>query len=213
MSAADTSSSDQGEPLATFERDQGRAKLCVTLDSYEGHPYLTLRLWRRDASGCWKATTRETTVRLSEAPRLAEVLVATAASGDRQSTGAVSVPRSQPLPRRPLSPERESPLPAPPPPPPDWLLALGRAHTGPPVPIRGSPKQVTWVERLRQVRLVSARCRAPELVGVLSVISDAGWWIAHAETPLTEVRWPTPEQTGAAAAPAEEFNGRSTHGT
>jgi hypothetical protein len=107
----------------------------------------------------------------------------------------------------PVAAPAPAPLPAVRPPP--WLIEVAAGHTGPPVPLRGTPRQIAWAERLRSSRLAFCRRRAPELVGILSTITDATWWIANGESGLGDLKWPSPDQTRQApppAAEAEEFD-------
>lgn len=65
---------EQGARLATFPRGPG-VELRVCLDAYEGHDYLTLRVWEQGRhDGEWWPTRKGVSVRLSEAQPLAAVL-------------------------------------------------------------------------------------------------------------------------------------------
>lgn len=64
---------EQGQRLATFPRGPG-VELRVCLDAYEGHDYLTLRVWERDRDGGFWPTKKGVSVRLKEAQPLAAVL-------------------------------------------------------------------------------------------------------------------------------------------
>lgn len=74
--AAATPPEERGRRLATFPRGkEGREGLRVTWDEYEGHPYLSLRIWTRDDSGgWWPDKHRGVTVRLRELPDLATAI-------------------------------------------------------------------------------------------------------------------------------------------
>jgi len=67
---------ERGKRLATLPRnDRGQpAELRITWDEYEGHPYLSLRLWRADDNGDFWPTKTGATVRLRELPEVAEAL-------------------------------------------------------------------------------------------------------------------------------------------
>lgn len=65
---------EQGARLATFPRGPG-VELRACLDEYEGHDYLTLRVWEQGRhDGEWWPTRKGVSVRLSEAQPLASVL-------------------------------------------------------------------------------------------------------------------------------------------
>jgi hypothetical protein len=68
-----TPPAESGERLATFSRGQG-VELRITLDEYEGRPYIGLRLWELGQSGGWWPTKRGVTIRLRELAELLEVL-------------------------------------------------------------------------------------------------------------------------------------------
>ena len=91
-------------------------------------------------------------------------------------------------------PQREKPqqvIPVPPP----WLTEASTGRPARPVALQGSAKQVLWAENLRRARLgYLRRCGSPALVAALSIVRDATWWIAHAEVPLAEIKWPSREQ-------------------
>jgi hypothetical protein len=66
-----------GTPLASFPRkgpDGVEQELRVVLDEFEGHPYLALRVWQRDAAGAWWPTKKGVSVRLTEAAGVAGAL-------------------------------------------------------------------------------------------------------------------------------------------
>jgi len=64
---------EQGARLATFPRGPG-VELRVCLDAYEGHNFITLRVWERGQDGGFWPTKKGVSVRLSEAHDLARVL-------------------------------------------------------------------------------------------------------------------------------------------
>lgn len=79
--------------------------------------------------------------------------------------------------------------------PPPWLAEAASRHYGFPVPLRGTPKRVEWAEKLRRVRLATARRQDDMvLVAALAIVKDATWWKAAAEVPLAEIKWPSPDQ-------------------
>ncbi len=67
-----------GQLLAAFERPgRGRgpdAELRVVLDTYQGHEYISLRVWTKSSDGGWYPSKKGVSVRLGEAENLAEVL-------------------------------------------------------------------------------------------------------------------------------------------
>jgi len=66
---------EQGRRLIALPRGEGREELRVSLDEFKGRPYVSLRVWERDASGHWWPTKRGVSVRLSEARDVAEALL------------------------------------------------------------------------------------------------------------------------------------------
>ena len=68
-----------GRLLANFERPgRGRGpetELRVDLDEYEGHAYVSLRVWTRGPDDGWYPTRKGCSVRLSEADEVAAALV------------------------------------------------------------------------------------------------------------------------------------------
>lgn len=66
---------DEGERLATLPRGDGREELRVTLKSYEGRPYVALRVWEKDDQGrLWPVKNKGCSVRLGEAAAVADAL-------------------------------------------------------------------------------------------------------------------------------------------
>jgi hypothetical protein len=78
---------EQGERVATFIRHGGE-ELRVSLAHYQGHPYLSLRVWAPGTDGqLWPVRGKGLSVKLREVAGLAEVLAAVAGrigAGDRQ---------------------------------------------------------------------------------------------------------------------------------
>lgn len=68
-------------------------ELRVSLDEYQGHPYISVRLWTQDArSGAWWPSKKGVSVRLAEAEDVADALrealrVADAPGGARPAKG------------------------------------------------------------------------------------------------------------------------------
>jgi hypothetical protein len=79
--APGTPPQETGTRLATFPRPgpKGDAELRVSLDSYEGHPYITVRLWTKSAgwgnAPSWWPTPKGVSVRLGEAREVAAALL------------------------------------------------------------------------------------------------------------------------------------------
>lgn len=74
---------ETGERLVTCARPGSRgtrdAELRVTRDEYQGHEYLSVRLWEKDPStGAWWPTKKGCSIRLSEARDVGEALLAIA---------------------------------------------------------------------------------------------------------------------------------------
>jgi hypothetical protein len=66
---------DEGERLAAIPRNDGREELRVTLKSYEGRPYVALRVWEKDDRGrYWPVKNKGCSVRISEAAAVADAL-------------------------------------------------------------------------------------------------------------------------------------------
>lgn len=65
---------EKGIRLATIPR--GTDELHLTWDTYEGKPYLSLRLWTRgrDGAGMWPDRTKGISIRLRELPGLCDGL-------------------------------------------------------------------------------------------------------------------------------------------
>jgi hypothetical protein len=69
---------ESGERVATFTRHGGE-ELRVSLAEYEGHPYLSLRVWAPGQDGqLWTVRGKGLSVKLREVSGLAEVLASVA---------------------------------------------------------------------------------------------------------------------------------------
>jgi hypothetical protein len=66
---------ERGRRLATLPRGKGE-EIRITWDSYEGRPYLSLRVWNQDDNGGWWPTKVGFTVRLRELPEVAAAIAA-----------------------------------------------------------------------------------------------------------------------------------------
>jgi hypothetical protein len=65
---------EEGRRLATFPRDP-TTELRVTLAEYQGHPYISLRVWERGRDGrWWPVKGKGCSVRIAEAEGLADAL-------------------------------------------------------------------------------------------------------------------------------------------
>jgi len=74
---------DTGQWLATFDRGPTE-ELRVTLASYNGHPYIVLRVWALGSDGYWRPVRgKGCSIRLREVAGLAEVLARVADHLDR----------------------------------------------------------------------------------------------------------------------------------
>lgn len=78
---------ETGQRLASLPRPNnfGQAEeLRVSLDSYEGHPYISVRLWTQDrTSGEWWPTRKGCSIRMGEAAEVAKALQAATRLVDR----------------------------------------------------------------------------------------------------------------------------------
>jgi hypothetical protein len=94
-----------GEVLATFPRkahDGPECELRVSLEEYQGNPFVSVRVWERDQAGQWWPTKKGVSVRMGEADGVAEALLrARAATQDdaRRQAGPTDPPRP-PKPQR-----------------------------------------------------------------------------------------------------------------
>jgi hypothetical protein len=77
---------ERGERLATFPRGPGQ-EVRVTLDQYEGHAYVGVRLWQNG----WP-TPKGLSIRIHELDELAEVLARVARESGRRTTRRASAP-------------------------------------------------------------------------------------------------------------------------
>jgi len=69
---------ENGERLGTFPRGDG-SEMRVNLATFEGKPFVSLRLWERDQTGgWWPVKGKGCSVRISEAGELASVLASLA---------------------------------------------------------------------------------------------------------------------------------------
>jgi hypothetical protein len=57
---------DDGEALGAFNRNDGREELRVTLKTFEGRQYVSMRVWFCDDRGAWWPTRKGVSVRLRE---------------------------------------------------------------------------------------------------------------------------------------------------
>jgi hypothetical protein len=64
---------ERGKRLMTLERDED-TELRLSLDEYQGHAYYSLRVWQRGDDGRMWPTRKGVSIRLREAPALANVL-------------------------------------------------------------------------------------------------------------------------------------------
>ena len=66
---------ENGDRLATFPRGDG-VEMRINLSTFEGKPFVSLRLWERDQAGAWwPVKGKGCSIRIGEAGKLAEVLV------------------------------------------------------------------------------------------------------------------------------------------
>jgi len=96
----DAEPESNGRKLASIPRGT-HEELRVTLDEYEGHPYVQLRAWERGAGG-WFPTRKGVTVRLRELEAVAEAL--------REALEVAGVPDAKGE-RRPVNPLNLPPVP------------------------------------------------------------------------------------------------------
>jgi hypothetical protein len=65
----------QGETLFEAERSQGAERLRVSFENYEGHPFVRLQVWARNAVGdWWPKPGKCVSIRLREVSGLVEAL-------------------------------------------------------------------------------------------------------------------------------------------
>lgn len=66
---------ESGQRLATFPRPRNGEELRVTLEEYNGHPFLSLRVWAPGTGGqLWPVRGKGLSIRIREVAELAEVL-------------------------------------------------------------------------------------------------------------------------------------------
>lgn len=65
---------ERGERLATIVRGQGE-ELRITLDEYEGRPYVAVRVWAMGQDGGWWPTKKGCSVRVRELSEVATALM------------------------------------------------------------------------------------------------------------------------------------------
>lgn len=66
---------ESGRRLATFERANGTEQVRLCLASYEGHPFISVRVWARDDRGQWWPTKSGTSIRMGEIGEWVQALV------------------------------------------------------------------------------------------------------------------------------------------
>ncbi len=84
---------ERGQRLATFVRDRGDSELRVCLDEYEGHPFVSVRLWTRGPDG-WFPTPKGCSIRMGELRGLLDALAPLAGRPDSLPQGRQE-PRQQ----------------------------------------------------------------------------------------------------------------------
>jgi hypothetical protein len=93
---------ETGTRLATFNRGRGEEQLRVCLDTFEGHRFVSIRLWARGRDGNFWPTRKGCSIRLRELPELVEVLgrleeapvpERAAASGQGKGVSSTDTPR------------------------------------------------------------------------------------------------------------------------
>jgi hypothetical protein len=106
---------ETGERLATFDRGEGQ-ELRVTLAEFNGHPFISLRVWEKGRDGrMWPQKAKGCSIRMGEISELAEVLSRVAGEqpprGDRRDDRrALTGPdRGRPE-RRAWTPPKSSPV-------------------------------------------------------------------------------------------------------
>jgi hypothetical protein len=103
---------DHGHRLATIPRSSKGAEeeLRVSLASYRGHDFLSLRVWQRDDQGrWWPQKAKGCSVRLSEADDVAEALKAGRRIADRDRPAQPGKGPHKPATRQPAREQREFP--------------------------------------------------------------------------------------------------------
>jgi hypothetical protein len=94
---------EHGTRLATFPRiNDGQGELRVNLDEFNGHPFLSIRLWVFDRiATAWWPTKRGVSIRRRDIPDLIAALERAAAMMDDQEANPVSQPPQQARQQRP----------------------------------------------------------------------------------------------------------------
>jgi len=91
---------DLGHRLLTLPRGHDE-ELRLSLDAYEGRPFLNLRIWTRDADGRgWWPSKRGVTFKLRELADVAEALAAALDLMAEYPAGRPALPPAAPHPRR-----------------------------------------------------------------------------------------------------------------
>ncbi|MBV8611466.1 MAG: hypothetical protein JO034_28985 [Singulisphaera sp.] len=91
---------DLGHRLLTLPRGQDE-ELRLSLDAYEGHPFLNVRIWTRDADGRgWWPSKRGVTFKLRELADVAEALAEALDLMAEHQDGRPALPPTGPPPRR-----------------------------------------------------------------------------------------------------------------
>ncbi len=102
---------ENGERLATLERGDDE-QVRINWATYEGHPYVSFRLWTRDQLGqWWPDKARGITVRLREIDQVVEAL--TSASDLAEVYRSLPQPARQTPIRGPHKPRRQPAAPGP----------------------------------------------------------------------------------------------------
>jgi hypothetical protein len=92
-----------GEILARFARknpDGSECELRVSLEEFQGNPYISVRAWERDQAGQWWPTKKGVSVRLSEAEGVSEALLR-ARAAIQDDAGRPKGPMDDPRPPKP----------------------------------------------------------------------------------------------------------------
>lgn len=82
-----------GEPICHFDRDRGEKRLEVRLQEYEGHPFVSVRVWARGQDGALWPTKSGLSIRMRELPELVQALQELAGQGRGPAHGVA--PRRQ----------------------------------------------------------------------------------------------------------------------
>jgi hypothetical protein len=91
---------DLGHRLLTLPRGHDE-ELRLSLDAYEGRPFLNIRIWTRDTDGRgWWPSKRGVTFKLRELADVAEALATALDLMDEHQAGRPALPPAAPHPRR-----------------------------------------------------------------------------------------------------------------